>query len=244
MPYVIKLTERYRGRDDFATVTVSLDDKSDLSDMRRLISQYGIKYPVIWQEDANRPGSDYRFDWDVNGVPSAFIIDPQGTIVEETDVSEGIHFLLDYLMAQPGPNLSYVLELRTETLADGSHDLAVHATSPGHLPLAVEVTVAKDIGKYIRWEDGKSVQIAEPPDGTYLFDTYRYTLDGFDDLVLEFTFSEFGEDTRHVIIPAVKADNLWRIVIQAHCLLPCALDYDGPYEPSLYASESIWADEQ
>ena len=59
-------------------ISVSLDYEKNYGDLRKLIKERGIEYPVLnyWKTGGN-PGT---FDYEIKFIPFALLIDPEGKI--------------------------------------------------------------------------------------------------------------------------------------------------------------------
>lgn len=136
LPVFVDQVDQLRGRNDFAVLTVAVDDASELGEVRRLIRRYHMWFPVLWLgwERFLQEAADWEF---TSFPPHAFMIDPQGNLAYSLDVDE--HFaeqaarMMDRFKSFP----PYALSWSRSRLPDGSYELILVVTSPAHQPLDV-----------------------------------------------------------------------------------------------------------
>lgn len=78
VPNLVALQEKY-GNDDFTVLGISVD-QGDTRAVRNFMSEMGINYPVV-MSDTDTP----KNFGDVFGVPTSFLIDHQGEIIQRFD---------------------------------------------------------------------------------------------------------------------------------------------------------------
>ena len=78
LPNVVAL-QKALGGDKFQVVSVSLDDKGADEELKKVIDEYGIEYPVIYKGDAfNSPEAKA---YDIGYIPNTWVISPEGKIL-------------------------------------------------------------------------------------------------------------------------------------------------------------------
>ena len=75
LPHVQKLYERAKDRKDVAVVTVSVDDNPGL--IEPMMREEKFTFPVLVA------GAGSMTKWAPSGIPQSYVVDPDGTIVEE-----------------------------------------------------------------------------------------------------------------------------------------------------------------
>jgi peroxiredoxin len=78
LPQVVDLHRELSTRNDFAVISVSLDDKRTKDALDDAYSKYGISFPVVY--DGGGFNSQLADNWCVSSIPSTFLIDPTGEI--------------------------------------------------------------------------------------------------------------------------------------------------------------------
>jgi peroxiredoxin len=86
LPGVVNLHEEMAGRSDFAVMSIALDEESTLGDLREARDRHQVNYPVVCDESGW--SSSMVQEWCVEAIPSTFLIDPTGRVVER-DLSPG-----------------------------------------------------------------------------------------------------------------------------------------------------------
>jgi thiol-disulfide isomerase/thioredoxin len=84
LPHVVELHQAMGDRQDFAVMSIALDDQSTLKDLRNVASRYQVAYPVVC--DSSGWQSPHVQDWCVESIPTTYLIDPTGRVVER-DIS-------------------------------------------------------------------------------------------------------------------------------------------------------------
>jgi peroxiredoxin len=84
LPQVVDLHKEVSERQDFAVISVSLDDSRTKNTLDSVTSKYGITFPVMY--DGGGFNSQLASNWCVDSIPSTFLIDPNGQIYA-SDVS-------------------------------------------------------------------------------------------------------------------------------------------------------------
>lgn len=185
-------------------LSVSLDGQDTGQMLLDLIRDEHISYPVL-HAGAVDGWNDGNFGWTIHGVPSAYIIDPQGNIFADVYPQADLIEVFDWLRAQDRP-LPPVGMAASYTKQDGELVLNVQLSSPTHAPLDVKVSVTKYKLVYNPEYD---------TDGTGEPNDYEQT-DMTADLNLDFTaeFGEFGDMARQVVIPTEDDATLYSYSIE------------------------------
>jgi hypothetical protein len=218
-------TDALRDRSDFAVLSVSFDEEKTLPALRKLIRKHHITFPVLYF--GNQDAHWGSHDWNIEAVPEAYLIDPQGNIVLVTWVNENFTQMMQYFLDQPSIPL-YGMEWSHSTLPDGSYKLDLHVTSSTHQPLPVKIKVEKCVKEYVEEHDGQYVPIDPIPAGKEWNCSSYYTLEGFGDLLRTATFGEFGDTTISITVPRVE--HAWQLSYDATFIMPGTeqlLDGDG-----------------
>lgn len=80
LPGVVDLHEELGERGDFAVMSIALDDNSTLGELKKVREKYRVDYPVVY--DNHGWASPHVSDWCVDAIPTTFLIDPSGKVVE------------------------------------------------------------------------------------------------------------------------------------------------------------------
>lgn len=104
LPEFVSTTRQLRAAGRLAVVSVSCDSPATLPALRKLIRRHGIDYPVLY--DGGEFDSIPARGWGVGdslGLPSVFLVNPQGVIVASDLRGAGLAAALDFYMAAPAP---------------------------------------------------------------------------------------------------------------------------------------------
>ena len=71
LPDLVSIRGEY-SRDDLAMLGVSLDDESDMAELKRVIKEANVSYPVYMV------GDDYAEKYNITGIPVTIIYDRNG----------------------------------------------------------------------------------------------------------------------------------------------------------------------
>jgi len=183
--------------------------------LRKLIRKHHISFPVLYF--GNQAQQVGRQDWNIKAVPEAYLIDPQGNIVQMIWINENFTQMMQYFLSQPDVP-PYGMEWAHTTLPDGSYRLDLHITSPTHQPLSVKINVRKMVMQYVEEHDGQMIPIEPIPEGKQYNCTAFYTLEGFEDLMQTAAFGEFGDTTISFTVP--KVEHAWQLTYSASFILP------------------------
>lgn len=241
MPDVVGLKKHLGDRDDFAVLSVSLDNLATTGQLRQTISEYGLNYPVlhVGAEDGWHGGN---FDWDIEAVPSAFIITPEGTVLGSFWADEALPLVFEFLMERDSPVPTYGVEVSHEQNNDGSFRAKVKVTSPDHKPVTVHFSAGKILREYAEMVDGEWVKIDPIPDGKKWNVSAYYDIEGFESVPLEFEFDQFGDATQYVEVPAVTDSNLWSVAFNAALQIPGTEELNDGNGIVIYESSNYWAE--
>jgi cytochrome c biogenesis protein CcmG, thiol:disulfide interchange protein DsbE len=72
----LQALHRKHGPDGFTVVGVSVDKPQALGQVRTLVKQIGIEYPIVFD-----PGGDAVLTFDVSGYPTSFLLDRSGKVL-------------------------------------------------------------------------------------------------------------------------------------------------------------------
>jgi hypothetical protein len=98
---MLEQTRPYVERDELAVLTISLDESDTLGKLKQTIRKYGITFPVLF--DGGGFESIPALEWNVSGIPSSFLINPQGVIVMNELRGENLGDVLEYYLRAPRP---------------------------------------------------------------------------------------------------------------------------------------------
>lgn len=78
LPTMVPELKRLR-KSGIDVISVSLDVQSTEPNLRKLVRQYRMDYPVLYERDEK--WSSRSVDWGVAAIPDCYLINPQGVIV-------------------------------------------------------------------------------------------------------------------------------------------------------------------
>jgi len=78
LPDFLAAVQPYRASGQLTVIMVSLDTPETLPDMRRVIKDHAIDFPVLY--DGGKYQSVPYLEWNVYGAPSTYLVDSQGVI--------------------------------------------------------------------------------------------------------------------------------------------------------------------
>ncbi|MCH7472166.1 TlpA family protein disulfide reductase [bacterium] len=219
LPDIVRLHQRYGDRVDFALLSVSLDSPSTMDGLREQIRIHGITYPVLnYHAD---DGSAGTFDWQIDGVPTTLLLDPQGNIVCEAWVDESFDELLTFFLDAAEPRPPYGLSISYEKLDPTTYDVTISVYSPTHQPLALELDFGQLLKEY--WAQDKSgerVKLDEVPQGEKWNTSSWYTLEEYSAEPAVLVFGEFGAAARTIRVTVPEAENEWYVAFSATLVYP------------------------
>ena len=110
LPNIIEQTRPYVRDGRLKVITVSSDTAEDLPKLKRTIRKHRLPYPVIFDGGVYDPEERGRalpaVEWNVNGWPATFLINPQGVIVANNIRGEDLAEILDYYLNGQVPVIS------------------------------------------------------------------------------------------------------------------------------------------
>lgn len=224
---------KYAGRDDFKFITVATDGPETLPKLQQLLSDKQVEFPVLHELDA---ASNNSFGWNAPFRPWSYLIDPQGNIVNQFYGISEIEPVLDYFLAMDGTYPPYGINANIVENQDGSFQLRVHVTSPSHETVSVNIYAEAGFGIYGEKIDGEWQWLDSIPEGKEANGTDDIPFEGFEDLVVDFEFGEFGEATKVFELANPLGDKLSKIFYYA--------SYDLPGIDVLYFGEALSIDDQ
>jgi peroxiredoxin len=98
LPNVVQLQNDTAARSDFAVMSVALDDGSTISQLQGVVDRYSIAYPVV--SDRGGWNSPNVTSWCVDSIPTTFLIDPDGKVVQRDASPESVKAMLRQLDAR------------------------------------------------------------------------------------------------------------------------------------------------
>jgi peroxiredoxin len=180
-PEFLKLIKPYRDSGKLALVMVSCDRPDTLPELKRMIAKYRVDFPVLY--DGGMFDSIPVLEWlggDSHGfgVPTAYLINPQGVIVASHIRSGNLIAMLDFFMQASRPTIG--IRAYDRHNADGSVLYCAEVMNPSHQPIEVHLDLC--------WEEWSF----DPKDPDRVaIDVDRHVENNYAHKVLE--FSEFGE---------------------------------------------------
>jgi len=213
---------------------VSLDSPETLPALRKIITKLDIHFPVLY--DGGYFESIPAAEWGVHGVPSAFLINPQGVIMTKSlggELSEDtLGKKLDFYINHPQPVLG--LRASHKVNDDGTLTVLANVMNAGRQPL--ELNLSLSLTKLI-WDASDPTLPLVDQESSFQADCQKQTV----------SFSDFSETTcEFVLTPAAD----WHVVnYSLRAMVPGSVEAIGEYGLSLgYASDDVmlvdlqWAD--
>jgi len=180
------LAAHFAERSDFAVVSLSLDNQYTMDTLHEFLAGHSFAYPVLCQYADT--GSSGSYGWELErGIPTAFIIDPQGVIRAELYPEIELAETLTWLMDEAPSPVALAAQLCQE--ANGEVLARVSLTSPTHQHLEATLSVTQLIPQPV--EDG-----SDQRSGYDILPVVE--LDGN---TLMACFSEFGDYSTELKIP-------------------------------------------
>lgn len=197
-----------RARGQLAVIMVSLDTPQTLADMKRVIKDNRIDFPVLY--DGGQYHSVPYLEWNVWGAPSTYLVDPQGVIAAAGLRGQALERVLAYFLDQPRPVIA--LRTRSTANADGTISVFAEVTNPAHTPVELALTR--------HWV--QCATAADDPSGTALDFQSHYDR-GFARATL--AFDAFGETTYEFRLVPTAEMNVFGYNV--HLILPGSVDASG-----------------
>lgn len=188
-----------------------------MPELRKLLTQESVTFPVIHRYEGDGINS---FGWNAPYRPWTYLIDPQGNIVGNFWVWDKFEPVLDYFLAMEKPYQPNGIEVNLAENPDGSYSMSVSVTSPSHEPVSVSVFAEAGFGIYGEKVDGEWQWLDYVPEGKEPNSTDFKPFEGFEDLVVEFEFGEFGEATKVFQLSNHLGAELRKILYGANYELP------------------------
>ena len=144
LPQVVSGTRELIDNGRLGMITASYD--RDKQALLNVIDERDITYPVIWQnQDSNRGNTE---DWNIRGIPTTVLINPQGTIVADLRAGEDFQQVLEYFI-EHGEDLGVVdISGNAVTQDDGSVKVDLEVYSSLHRALDVKVEAYRVVYKW------------------------------------------------------------------------------------------------
>lgn len=140
LPNLIRETKDLRKAGNFEVFSVSLDFPTTCDEIRNVVRQQGITYPVIY--DGGGWQAVQGVEWDIHSIPATFLVSPNGVIVATNLRGEKLRPMLDFFMSKGADYSPVGLNASHRLNADGSADITVLLTSPRHEPLKLDLDYA------------------------------------------------------------------------------------------------------
>lgn len=194
MPEVKEISKHFSNNDKLAILSVSMDGTNSAQRLRDTIRDKRVNYPVL-HVNAEDGWNDGAFDWEIQGVPSSFIIDPQGNIFADVYPQKDLIPVFDWLAAQETDIPPLGLTSSHTVNDDGSITVKVNVSSPTHAPIKVDVSAMRIVMVYDPERD---------TEGTGEPNSYEYQdlAEEGNDFGFTTDFGDFGEATHEFTIPA------------------------------------------
>lgn len=206
------LHEQFAGRDDFALLSVSGDYPDSMDELRPMIEEYGITYPVLHGLDGDEPD---LHDWDILGFPSAFLINPQGVVLLETHIGEYTAGWLETLLNLEQEIPVTQLSVDNELLDNGGLRFTVRSDRQ----LDVHVNVGKILEEYWEDVDGEWQEVENPPADAEPNMSAYHSLDDWENRIVSLEPLD-GSFVYSFEIEPVTDDNLWLIQCSVSAQIP------------------------
>jgi hypothetical protein len=183
---MLRITAELRQHGDLVMLFVTPQPNSAAIHLKQTIRKYRLDCPVLFYGDGPKVANK---EWDIHGNPIGFLIDPQGTIIakgvglqthELAELAEWIH---EHGGIAPRVGLRTAVHPAT----DGSIDLALELSSPGRVPLQVQL-------------DYKLVQLEYDAAGTLIKVTRTKPVEQGPEQELTVDCGDWGEVVHHLSI--------------------------------------------
>jgi len=133
LPNLLEQTAKLRESGALDLFSVSLDAMETADAMNKVIRDYDIDYPVVF--DGQGWKTVQAVEWGIHSIPATYLVDPQGNIVAKGLRGETLAPGLEYFLGQPGPVPPIGMRVSTVKNDDGSVDVLVDLSSPQRKPL-------------------------------------------------------------------------------------------------------------
>lgn len=198
LPNMLKETRPYVDSGALKVITISCDGAGEQTyELKRLIRKHRISYPVLYDggQDDEDDWSVIQREWGVTGVPSSFLINPQGVIVANKVQGDKLAGILDFYLYADRP----IIGIGGYAVANPDHSVSIIAElrNTGMQPLEVVV------GHYAAdwtWDDNYVVTNEEA----------GYTHDVASAIV---NFDEFGDSVAEITLPPNEALDYYAIFL-------------------------------
>lgn len=208
LPNLLESTADLRESGKLVLYTVTLDDARSTPALRKVLKDYKIDYPVIY--DGLGWSAVAAKDWGVNSIPATYLIDPQGNVVATNLRGDRLRPALDFFLNYPGQYVPVGLRASAIPLEDGSVRLLLDLASPDRSPLKVKYDYYHQRLTYAEDDPEKT---GRPVNSEYV----RPEAGAIPD-ELTVSFDLFGESVEVVDVPAV--DDTQRFFYSVQVQLP------------------------
>jgi len=129
-----ELWQQSLKRDDFAIITVSVDDREHMPRLRRLLAENHVRFPVLHYLDGDNGG---LFDYEVEYLGYNLLIDRQGVIVDNIWVREDFTDVIELLDSAASAVPRVALDMSETINDDGSFSANIIVSRSDHQPLEI-----------------------------------------------------------------------------------------------------------
>jgi thiol-disulfide isomerase/thioredoxin len=188
LPNLLEASKDLRRKGKLKVFSVSLDTQETDAALRKIITDYGIDYPVLY--DGGGFAAVQAREWGVDSIPASFLIDPQGNIVATNLRGESLKPALDFFTGYKGTYAPIGVSCRPRRHPDGSLALHVDLSSPDRKPIRTRISYYYEVWS---WPESDPRHANPPadvqyfkanPDGPEYEDTVQFTDQGERELAL------------------------------------------------------------
>lgn len=203
-----------------------------------MITKNKMDFPCVWEKEWEAPWRNSELSY--SGVPSSFIIDPQGTVMRNIYAGEGIGPKLNCLINNA--KLIPPVKLQWSYLGRraGNAEFKLQVVNPDRTPLAVHLWAKKLVYLYGEEVEGKWQEIKPVPKGKHPNANSLRSIAGYPDQVRQLTFAQSATSEIQLSIP-LELD-AYDIDAGAKILIPGTEDF-APSRPGADINKGIWLSE-
>jgi len=218
LPNIIEQTRPYVRDGRLKVITVSSDTAENLPKLKRTIRKHRLPYPVIFDGGVYDPEERGRalpaVEWNVNGWPATFLINPQGVIVANNVRGDDLAKILDFYLNDNAP----IVSLRAFSRVNDDRSISIFAEvgNTSREPVSVSSNfISSDwiVNEDYLVIDENFIGYQEVP-GSVLV-----------------SFDDFCESVAEIVLPADKAIDYYAIWVEA--IVPGTEHFGTPDFPGL-----------